>query len=134
MQQPKYITTIWWQPNLVNATGWRLNLVTMWLWQSKTFWSPPACGERKIFNRHSCVTTKRFLITMVVWQPKTFQLLQCFSPPPTPCFLSLLHSLPLMVIETLSVAILCDPFIKKWGYWWESIGNLNGICWEQMEK
>jgi hypothetical protein len=28
----------------------------------------------------------------------------------------------------------CDPFIKKWGYWWEPIGNLNGTCFEQMDK
>jgi hypothetical protein len=40
----------------------------------------------------------------------------------------------LMATKTLLVAILCDPFKKKRGFWWELIGNLNGTCCKQMEN
>jgi hypothetical protein len=72
----------------------------MQLWQSKNFWSPYVGGEQNIS------------IVMLVWQSKTFQSPQCF-PLPSPIFFPSLLS-PLMAIETLLVAILCDPLIKKW--------------------
>ncbi len=69
------------------------------------------------FGRHSHMATERFLVTIVAWQLKTFSSPQCLSPPPSPlCFFPFFIFPPLMATEMLLVTILCDPFIKKWGY------------------
>ncbi len=57
----------------------------------------------KIQSPHNCGDQKPFGATI-------------FFPSPHPHFFFLLCFPPLMAIETLFVAILCDPFIKKWGY------------------
>ncbi len=114
-------------------------LIATCKWQPKGFWSPRGCGDWNFFNchphvvierllvatvtwwlkgfgHHNNVVTKRFSITTFVWQPKTFQLPQCFSLPPPLIFFPFFNSSPLMVTETFSISILCDHLVKKWGY------------------
>jgi len=55
------------------------------------------------FNHHVTMVTKNLSVTTM-----------CF-PFPTPIF-DPFFAFPLMAIKTLLVTILCDPFIKKWGY------------------
>ncbi len=94
---------------LVTTRGWQLKKII-------------ACGKWKIFNRHSCVATENLSVTKMYFPSPhpLFVFPSSLSPPwwrSKPC------RLPSCMILSL-----------KNGYWWEPIGNLNGICWQQMEK
>ncbi len=105
-------------------------------WQLKGFWSPHVGGDSKVFGCHGRGATKRFLLATCGWQLKGFWLPQCLSPPPPPRFRPLLHSPPPPQNGDWNPfgRYLVWTFHKKMGLLMEPIGNLNGTCWEQMEK
>jgi len=116
-----------WSPH---SYGDRILSIAMPVWQPKTFWSPYSYGDRNPFSHHARVATKNLLVAI-----KSFPSPSCFFPSSLPP--------PLMVTETLLVAILCDPFIKNsilmethWEFEWNMLGTNGKMetifpCWKR---
>jgi hypothetical protein len=106
-----------WRPKMLTNPFIATEIHSHHLMQPNFSWCHCMATE---FSHHAIVVIENLLVAKPMWQPKGFRSSGCLTPPPTPRFFPLLHFPPLMVIETILVtilvAILCDPFIKKWGY------------------